>query len=90
MDTKKDHKFDGKEDRNYHQKPFDDVTDNLPQIDESSANLADKKTETSDESNSDDKKAPDYVSEINDTDVRDQNDSTKDWEAEHSRTGRHK
>ncbi len=28
--------------------------------------------------------------EINDTDIRDQNDSTKDWDAEKSRTGRHK
>jgi len=28
--------------------------------------------------------------EINDDDVRDQGDSTKDWDAENSRTGRHK
>lgn len=28
--------------------------------------------------------------EINDTDERDQNDSTTDWDAENSRTGRHK
>lgn len=28
--------------------------------------------------------------EINDTDIRDQHDSTEDWDAENSRTGRHK
>ncbi|RYG40947.1 MAG: hypothetical protein EOO01_26205 [Chitinophagaceae bacterium] len=39
MDTPHDHKFDGKEDRNFHQKPFDDVTDELPQIDKASADL---------------------------------------------------
>ncbi len=39
MDTPHNHKFDGKEDRNYHQKPFDDNTDPLPQIDKASADL---------------------------------------------------
>lgn len=42
MDTDHKHRFDGKEDRNYHQKPFDDNTDPLPQIDEASAKMADK------------------------------------------------
>ncbi|RZJ65954.1 MAG: hypothetical protein EOO50_11860 [Flavobacterium sp.] len=96
MDTQHNHKFDGKEDRNYHQKPFDDVTDNLPQIDETSAKLADKtpqKETSAEDEDSDRDKAEDaagYVSEINDTDVRDQGDSTKDWDAENSRTGRNK
>ena len=31
-----------------------------------------------------------FANEINDTDVRDQNDSTTDWDAENSRTGRQK
>jgi len=31
-----------------------------------------------------------YTNDINDTDVRDQNDSTTDWDAENSKTGRHK
>jgi hypothetical protein len=39
MDTPHEHTFDGKEDRNYHQKPFDDNTDPLPQIDDASAAL---------------------------------------------------
>lgn len=31
-----------------------------------------------------------HASEINDTDLRDQRDSTTDWDAESSKTGRHK
>lgn len=42
MEDKNKHKYDGKEDRNYHQKPFDEVADGLPQIDETSADLAHK------------------------------------------------
>lgn len=43
MDIDHKHRFDGKEDRNYHQKPFDDNTDRLPQIDEDSATLAERR-----------------------------------------------
>ncbi|GEP51909.1 hypothetical protein FNO01nite_25810 [Flavobacterium noncentrifugens] len=31
-----------------------------------------------------------YMNDINDTDDRDQNNSTADWDAENSKTGRHK
>ncbi|RZJ72161.1 hypothetical protein [Flavobacterium sp.] len=90
------HAFDGKQDRNFHQKPFDDVTDPLPQIDEKSASLADKTPEKETGSEEEDKKggkerdAAGFVEEINEDDVRDQGDSTKDWDAEKSQTGRHK
>lgn len=83
----KNHTFDGKEDRNYHQKPFDDVTDKLGQIDEASATIADKRQGT--EEVPDENPAP-LRNEINDTDVRDKSDSSKDWDAENSRTGRNK
>lgn len=92
-DIDPNHAFDGKQDKNFHQKPFDDVTDPLPQIDEKSASLADK---TSDKENDDSEKEnqestkADFRKEINEDDVRDQNDSSQDWEAENSRTSRHK
>lgn len=78
------HEFDGKQDRNFHQKPFDEVTDPLPQIDDASATMSERHTETKAEKESGSK------SEINEEDVRDQSDSTDDWDAEHNRTGRHK
>jgi hypothetical protein len=90
------HAFDGKQDRNFHQKPFDDVTDPLPQIDEKSASLSEnpakKETgsEQEDAENGKETDAAGYNGDINEDDVRDQGDSTKDWDAEHSRTGRHK
>lgn len=46
METDHKHRFDGKEDRNYYQKPFDDNTDRLPQIDEESARLAERRPNT--------------------------------------------
>jgi|GEM_PF-1985636 len=40
--------------------------------------------------NADRRDSTQYVNDINDTDVRDQSDSTTDWDAENSKTGRHK
>lgn len=40
--------------------------------------------------NAEDRDTAGYMNDINDTDVRDQNDSTIDWDAENSKTGRHK
>jgi hypothetical protein len=96
METK-DHKFDGKEDRNYYQKPFDENTDNLSQMDEGSAKMADKgvdkKTNPENEnaaSSAEGRDSSGYANEINDDDTRDQGDSTSDWNAQHNRTGRHR
>jgi len=109
--TDHDHEFDGKKDRNFYQKPFDDVTDPLPQIDEKSAALAEKDNTTvsadddaqqNAEDNEDDseqendsretyqQQSSDRVNEINEEDVRDQSDSTRDWNAEHNRSSRQK
>ncbi|RYG42907.1 MAG: hypothetical protein EOO01_22230 [Chitinophagaceae bacterium] len=85
MEDKK-HRFDGKEDRNYHQKPFDDVSDKLGQIDEESASIADKTEGTGDATSNNEAQSD----EINDSDDRDHGDSTRDWDAENNRTGRHK
>lgn len=66
----KNHRSDGKEDKNSHQKP---AAEPLPQIDlESTPKVAERK------------------SEINESDERDRSDSTTDWDAEQSRTSRHK
>lgn len=45
METDHRHRFDGKEDRNYHQKPFDENTDPVSQIDDASATLAERRSE---------------------------------------------
>ncbi|UMY64715.1 MULTISPECIES: hypothetical protein [unclassified Flavobacterium] len=52
METDHTHRFDGKEDKGYHQKPFEDNADPLPQIDPVSAGLAEESegTKTSGES----------------------------------------
>lgn len=91
MDTHDTHKYDGKEDRNYYQKPFDEVTDELPQIDDESADMAVKRDhkETGTE-NAEPQTWKSYSSDINDTDERDPGDSTRDWDAERNRTGRNK
>lgn len=100
MKDKNTHKFDGKEDRNYHQKPFDEVNDKLGQIDEASASLADKTvdkstgSENADSTSTASVKPTDaaaiQVNDINENDERDKGDSTKEWDAENSRTGRNK
>lgn len=94
-----EHEFDGKQDRNFHQKPFDDVTDSLPQIDDASASLAEnggQKTGSEDKSAASDTTDPGVsasdgkVNEINEDDNRDQSDSTTDWDAPGNRTERRK
>lgn len=90
------HEFDGKQDRNFYQKPFDEVTDPLPQIDDVSASMSEKHTDkenTSENNESDKERAWEigsYANDINEEDRRDESDSTRDWDAEHNRTGRHK
>lgn len=84
-----DHKFDGKQDRNFHQKPFDEVTDPLEQIDDQSAGLA-QKDHAPDAGDNQDDNQDDRKDEINESDLRDASDSSRDWEAENSRTSRHK
>lgn len=88
-----EHEFDGKQDRNFYQKPFDEVTDPLPQIDDASASMSEKHNDhkpTNEEVHRSASETTDFVSEINEDDIRDQSDSTQDWDAEHSRTGRQK
>lgn len=91
MDTHDTHKYDGKEDRNYYQKPFDEVTDKLPQIDGESAKMAGRRDykETGTE-NAETQTEKNHSNDINDTDERDPADSTRDWDAENNRTGRNK
>jgi|SRR6218665_364222 len=63
------------------QTPADEhIESNLSQIDNGTIELQKQSVQ----------KTEDYADEINDTDVRDQNDSTTDWDAENSKTGRHK
>ena len=58
------------------QTPADEhIESQLPQIDAETVKL---------------RESPESSDEINDTDDRDLNDSTTDWDAENSRTGRHK
>lgn len=91
--TDHDHEFNGKKDRNFYQKPFDEVTDPLPQIDEQSASLAEK-TDSPHEGEGESREtyeqgdASESTSEINEEDVRDQGDSTRQWDAEHNRSSR--
>ncbi|HLN95160.1 MAG TPA: hypothetical protein VK183_05945 [Flavobacterium sp.] len=61
METDHTHRFDGKEDKGYHQKPFEDNADPLSQIDPVSAGLAGENegTTTSGESDTNEReKAP--------------------------------
>lgn len=94
MESKNKHKYDGKEDRNYYLKPFDDVTDELPQIDEASAAIVDKHDQgTQGEKatrESESQETSGKATEINESDDRDHGDSTRDWDAENNRTGRNK
>lgn len=46
METNDKHRFDGKEDKGYLQKPFDENNDRLPQIDNESARLAEEREDT--------------------------------------------
>gem|GEM_PF-7068017 len=46
METDDKHRFDGKEDKGYLQKPFDENNDGLPQIDNESARLAEEREDT--------------------------------------------
>lgn len=57
------------------------IEDSLSQVDKGTIKLQEEKKEHSDGGLKDD---------INEDDNRDHNDSTKDWDAENSRTGRHK
>lgn len=57
------------------------IEDNLSQVDKGTIKLHEEKKENPDSELKDD---------INEDDNRDHNDSTKDWNAENSRTGRHK
>ena len=64
------------------QDPQDEkIEDNLSQVDEGTIKLQEEKKERAE---------LDLKQGINEDDNRDHNDSTKDWEAEHNRTGRHK
>ncbi|WP_026705455.1 hypothetical protein [Flavobacterium soli] len=64
------------------QDPQDEkIEDNLSQVDEGTIKLQEQKKEHPDQ---------DLKEEINEIDNRDRNDSTQDWDAENSRTGRHK
>lgn len=56
------------------------IEDSISQVDEGTIKLQEQKKESTEESRN----------EINDNDDRDHNDSTQDWDAENSRTGRHK
>ncbi|MBD3581373.1 hypothetical protein [Flavobacterium selenitireducens] len=92
--TDHEHEFDGKKDRNFYQKPFDDVTDPLPQIDEQSASLSEKdstKNGASDENQTaqtETQPEPAKADDINEKDPRDQGDSLRDWDSEHNRSSR--
>lgn len=91
MDTHDTRKYDGKEDRNYYLKPFDEVTDELPQIDDESAAMAVKRDHKgTGAENAEAQTGKSYTNDINDTDERDPADSTRDWDAENNRTGRRK
>lgn len=46
METNDKHRFDGKEDKGYLQKPFDENNDRLSQIDNESARLAEEREDT--------------------------------------------
>ena len=91
-----DHEFDGKQDRNYHQKPFDEGIDPLPQIDEQSAGLADGTLSPEDVPGQDDtekkhsNESSGNATEINEEDPRDQGDSTQEWDAENNRSSHRK
>lgn len=64
------------------QDPQDEkIEDNLSQVDEGTIKLQEEKKERPDQ---------DLKEDINEEDNRDKNDSTQDWDAENSRTGRHK
>lgn len=56
------------------------IEDSLSQVDEGTIKLQEEKKEHPDSD----------FKDINEDDNRDHNDSTEDWEAENSRTGRHK
>ena len=100
MDSNDKHKYDGKEDRNYHQKPFDDVTDPLPQIDDDSASKADKGVANNPDSSAgkDNEIYPEDINEssglkkINEQDKKDldPSQSRSDWDAENNNSGRRK
>jgi len=57
------------------------IEDSITQVDKGTIKLQEEKKENH---------ADDLKNEINDDDDRDHNDSTQDWDAENSRTGRHK
>ena len=57
------------------------IEDTITQIDKGTIKLQEEKKENPD---------GDLKDEINEDDNRDRNDSTEDWDAENSRTGRHK
>jgi len=69
----------GRDFSNYQQDEH--IEDSITQVDKGTIKLQEEKKETSKE---------DLKDEINEDDNRDHNDSTNDWDAENSRTGRHK
>jgi len=81
------------------QTPADEhIEDRISQIDKGTVKMQENQQSSKEPIGEDDNANPDaegedtagYTNEINDTDVRDQNDSTSDWDAENSKTGRHK
>lgn len=72
------------------QVPADENMDlSLSQIDKGTIEMHDERSKESD-IKKDNTHNQSSANEINDTDLRDQNDSTTDWDAENSKTGRHK
>lgn len=68
--------------RDLSQTPYEEhLETNFSQLDKETIQLQEEKRENPQD---------DFKKEINENDNRDQNDSTKDWDAENSRTGRHK
>jgi len=81
------------------QTPADEHIENrISQIDKGTVKMQENQQSSKEPISEDDNSDPHaegedtagYNNEINDTDVRDQKDSTTDWDAENSKTGRHK